>query len=77
MKIFLSSTLRKYIPGYSPDKGHEIQVQKSTTISDLCEQMNIPVEMVTIIMVDGRSKNHDYVLNGSERVHLFPAIGGG
>jgi len=77
LKIFLSSTLRKYIPDYDPDKGHEIQVQKGTTVSDLCERINIPVDMVTIIMVDGRSKSPDYNLNGSERVHLFPAIGGG
>jgi len=77
LKIFLSSTLRKYIPGYDPDKGHEIQVHKGTTVSDLCKQMNIPVDMVTVIMIDGRAKNHDHILNGSERVHLFPAIGGG
>lgn len=77
MKIFLSSTLRNYIPDYDPDKGHEIPVLKGTTVSALCERMNIPVDMVTIIMVNGRAKNHDHVLKGSERVHLFPAIGGG
>ena len=77
MKVFLSATLRRIIPGYDPDKGHEIQVQKGTTVLELCEQMNIPADMVTIIMVDGRAKNHDHVLEGSERVHLFPAIGGG
>ena len=77
MKVFLSSTLRKYIPDYDPDKGYEVQVQKGTTVSDLCEQINIPADMVTVIMVDGRAKNPDHILNGSERVHLFPAIGGG
>jgi molybdopterin synthase sulfur carrier subunit len=75
--VFLSSTLRRYIPGYDPDKGHEIQVQKGTTILDLCGQLNIPADMVTIIMVDGRAEDLDHVLHGSERVHLFPAIGGG
>ena len=77
MKIFLSSTLRKYIPGYDPDKGYEIEVQRDTTVSGLCEQMNIPLHMVTIIMVNGRAEDYDYILNGSERIHLFPAIGGG
>ena len=77
MKVFLSSTLRRYIPGYNPDKGHEIHVQNGTTVSNLCEQMNIPPDMVTIIMVDGRAEDLDHLLNGSERVHLFPAIGGG
>jgi sulfur carrier protein ThiS len=75
--IFLSSILRRYIQGYDPDKGHEIQVQKGITVSDLCEQIHIPLDMVTIIMVDGISTNHDHVLKGTERVHLFPAIGGG
>ena len=77
MKIFLSSTLRKYIPVYDPDKGYEIKIHRGTTVSDLCEQINIPLDMVTIIMVDGRATNLDHVLKGSERVHLFPAIGGG
>ena len=77
MKLFLSSTLRRYIPGYDPEKGYEIQVQKGTTVSNMCKQLNIPSDMVTIIMVDGRAEEHGYVLNGSERVHLFPAIGGG
>ena len=77
MRVFLSSTLRKYIQGYDPDNGYEVQVKKGTTVSNLCEQLHIPPDMVTIIMVDGRAEDHDHVLKGSERVHLFPAIGGG
>ncbi len=77
LKIFLSSTLRKYIPGYDPNKGHETEISQGTTVSDLCRQINVPVEDVTIIMVDGRMRQPDHILKGTERVHLFPAIGGG
>ena len=77
MKIFLSSILRKYIPDYDPNKGHDAEIQQGTTVSELCGKINVPVEQVTIVMVDGKIHGHDYILNGTERIYLFPSIGGG
>ncbi len=77
MKIFLSSILRTYIPGYDPDKGYETDIFQETTVSDLCKKINVPSDMVAIVMVDGKIEGLDYMLNGAERVYLFPAIGGG
>ncbi|MGD9160325.1 MAG: hypothetical protein PVG39_18055 [Desulfobacteraceae bacterium] len=77
LKIFLSSILRNYIPGYDPNKGHEAEIKQVTTVTELCRQINVPAELVTIVMVDGRMQGHDYVLNGTERIYLFPSIGGG
>lgn len=77
LKIFLSSILRTYIPGYDPDKGYETDVLQETTVSDLCKKINVPSDMVAIVMVDGKIEGLDYMLNGAERVYLFPAIGGG
>lgn len=77
MKIFLSSNLRSRIPDYDPEKGHEEEVSKGTAVADLCRKINIPADDVAIIMVDGRMREPDYVLNGTERIYLFPFIGGG
>lgn len=77
MKIFLSTTLRKYVPGYDPAKGLEMVISKGTTVADLCRQSNIPINEVKIIMVDGTKREKEHLLTGSERVYLFPPVGGG
>ena len=75
--VFLSSTLRQYVPGYDPSEGVLFLVDRKTTISELCRSMRIPEEKIKIIMVNGTDAPVDYELNGDERVGLFPPIGGG
>ena len=77
LRIFLSSTLRMYIPAYDPGKGWEAEIHGGTTVADLCRQINVPVDEVSIIMVDGRMEEPEYTLKGTERIYLFPAVGGG
>jgi molybdopterin synthase sulfur carrier subunit len=77
LKIFLSSTLRKYVPGYEPTNGVSFIVDGERTVTDICKQMNIPADKIKIIMVDGKSKSPDHILKGDERVGLFPPVGGG
>ncbi len=77
LKIFLSSSLRKYVPGYDPNKGVSFIVGGEKTVTDICDQMNIPADKIKIIMINGKSQSPDYVLKGDERVGLFPPVGGG
>jgi sulfur-carrier protein len=77
LKIFLSSTLRRYVPGYDPTNGVSLIVDGERTVADICEHMNIPADKIKIIMVNGKSKSPDHVLKGDERVGLFPPVGGG
>ncbi len=77
MNIFLSSILRDFIPGYDPGKGVIAEISSGTPVYELCDKINIPSDMVTIVMVDGKIVEKEYILNGTERVYLFPAIGGG
>jgi molybdopterin synthase sulfur carrier subunit len=77
IKILLSSTLRKYVPGYDPAKGMSFSVDGEITVKELCERINIPCDRIKIVMVNGKSKPMDHVLKGGERVGLFPPIGGG
>jgi len=77
LKILLSSTLRKHVPGYDPAKGVVLSPDKAITVAELCEQMNIPADRIKLIIVDGKNKSLAHVLTGVERVGLFPAIGGG
>ncbi|MBW2615998.1 MAG: MoaD/ThiS family protein [Deltaproteobacteria bacterium] len=77
LKIFLSSTLRKYVPDYDPTRGVSFIVDGEITVTDIFEQMNIPADKIKIIMINGKSKSPDHVLKGDERVGLFPPVGGG
>ncbi|MBW1707423.1 MAG: MoaD/ThiS family protein [Deltaproteobacteria bacterium] len=77
LKIFLSSTLRKYVPGYDPTKGVNFVMDGKRTVTDICKQMNIPADKIKIIMVNGKSKSPDHILKGDDRVGLFPPVGGG
>ncbi|MBW1734992.1 MAG: MoaD/ThiS family protein [Deltaproteobacteria bacterium] len=77
LKVFLSSTLRRFSPGYDPSKGAELSVEEKISVSELCKIMSIPGDRVKIIMVNGRSATLDHELKGDERVALFPPVGGG
>lgn len=75
--ILLSSTLRGYVPRYNPASGVDMEVKKGTTVADLCFSLDVPVEKVKIVMVEGRQSEMSRNLNGDERVALFPPVGGG
>ncbi len=77
LQLFLSATLRKQFPDYEPSQGIRIERAAGMTVEDLCRKLNIPVEKIKIIMVNGRSAGLNKLLNGDERVALFPPVGGG
>jgi molybdopterin synthase sulfur carrier subunit len=77
LKIFLSSTLRKYHPDYDPLKGLELYLDGEKTVADICTEMNIPSDKIKVVMVNGKSESLNYILRGDERVGLFPPVGGG
>lgn len=77
VKVFLSTVLRRHIPGYAPSEGLDIEIQKGDTVADMCRHIHIPIDEVKIIMVEGRRQEPDYKLNADERIYLFPPVGGG
>lgn len=77
MNVFLSSALRRYVDGYDPQTGVPFQTQGGLTVAEVCQAIGVPVEEVKIVMVDGRSGSLSQVLQGHERLGLFPPVGGG
>jgi sulfur-carrier protein len=77
LTILLAATLRKYIPGYDPAVGCELEIDPGTSIRQLARLLLIPEQEVKLIMVNGIHEDWDTVLQGSERVALFPPVGGG
>ena len=77
LKILLSSTLRKYFPDYDPLKGIDLVLDEKATVAEVCRQIKIPADKIKIVMINGKIEKLDYVIQGDERVGLFPPIGGG
>ena len=77
LQVFLSSSLRKYVPDYDPASGVELVIRKGMTVSDICRQLAVPTERIKIVMVNGTGKSLEHILEGNERVGLFPPVGGG
>ena len=77
LQVFLNASLRLYVPGYNPHEGMTLEMPPGTPVSSLISRLNLPSEEVTLIMINGRRQQPDFLLQGDERVGLFPPIGGG
>jgi sulfur-carrier protein len=77
LKIFLNATLRQYVPGYNPYEGITLTVPPAATVAQVIHRLGLPPAEVTLIMVDGRRQEAAFILQGTERLGLFPPIGGG
>ena len=77
LKVFLSSTLRKYHPGYESSAGIDFHLEEGISVAALLRNLKIPQKWVKIVMVDGVNAAFDHPLEGNERVAFFPPVGGG
>jgi molybdopterin synthase sulfur carrier subunit len=77
LQIFINATLRDYVPGYNPHQGITLEIQPGTSVAQVIARLGLPAKEVTLIMVDGRRQEADFILQGGERLGLFPPIGGG
>jgi molybdopterin synthase sulfur carrier subunit len=77
LQILVNATLRQYVPGYNPYQGINLEVRPGASVAQVIAELGLPAQEVTLIMVDGRRQEADYVLRGDERLGLFPPIGGG
>ena len=77
LQVLLAATLRKYFPDYDHATGLQVQIEPGITVRDLATRLELPIDDIKLIMINGRAGNWDTVLQGNERVALFPPVGGG
>lgn len=77
LKVFLAATLRKYVIGYDGAVGHDLEIASGSTVANAAALLGIPQEDVKLIMVEGKGARWDTILQGNERLGLFPPVGGG
>jgi len=67
-----SGALTAYIGGKS-----EIAVEAGRTVRETLSALNIPPEVVALVMVNEAQKTKDYVLQEGDVVRVLAVIGGG
>lgn len=77
VRLLLSSSLRRYVKDYDPVEGIKVLGAKGKTVREILMELGIPQRDVKVVMIDGVHRGMDHVLEGNERVAVFPAIGGG
>ena len=73
IQIKLFASLQKFTPA-SADR---YAIEAGITVGELIEQLDIPQKLVKIVFIDSVHAELTSVLNGGERVGIFPPVGGG
>ena len=71
--------LYAYLPAASKRGLAEFQVdaRPGLTVGDVLDEAGVPVDAVSIIMIDGAHADLDSALSDNDRLALFPAVSGG
>ncbi|MCH8920737.1 MAG: MoaD/ThiS family protein [Chloroflexi bacterium] len=71
--------LQAYLEQYSPDGQavFEYTLPDGATVQTLVRQLNVPEEMASVIVLNGRSADFDNPLQDGDKVIFIPPLAGG
>ena len=75
LKLFAS--LAVYMPENTAGGFCSMAVSEGTTIRELLEQLNVPLENVKLIFLNGIHAGLSQVLEDGDRLGVFPPVAGG
>jgi molybdopterin converting factor small subunit len=62
---------------FNPPTPDAHPIEDGTTIRILLKELNIPEEKAKLLFINGVKSNLDSVIQGGDRVGIFPPVGGG
>ncbi len=65
------------MPKQSLDNPWIVDIEKNTTINELIKKIDIPINEVKIIFLNGIHAKGDEILKDNDRIGIFPPVGGG
>ena len=77
VKVKLFATLRDYLPKDSDGKSCQIEIDGKTTVEQIITQLNLPIEIPKIILVNGLQGAADQTLKEGDVLSIFPPVAGG
>jgi molybdopterin converting factor small subunit len=78
IRVKIYAYLRYYLP--DPDKftqNEELDMPERTTIGQVLEKLNLPMEMRVTVLLNGHTSDEKTVLNEGDIVHILPQMAGG
>jgi len=75
--VVVFATLRNYMPELAIGETKRMDVPHGTTVEQLIEMLEIPVDEVKVMMRNHRQADLSDVLAYGDRIALIPAVGGG
>lgn len=76
-EVKLFATLKRFMPKQSLDNPWIVDIEKNTTINELIKKIDIPINEVKIIFLNGIHAKGDEILKDNDRIGIFPPVGGG
>ena len=73
IQIKLFATLQRFMPA----SAENYTIETGTTIRMLLQQLDLPENKAKLIFIDGVKAELTTVLEGGERIGIFPPVGGG
>ena len=77
IELRLFGNLRRFIKDIPNDESSIFSIDEHSTIQDTLEFLQMPVNEIKIILVNGKPNELSYPLREGDRVAIFPAVVGG
>jgi molybdopterin converting factor small subunit len=77
MKSHIQIKLFASLQKFTPASADHYAIEAGITVGELIQQLDIPQKLIKIIFINSVHAELTSVLNGGERVGIFPPVGGG
>jgi len=77
IEVRLFSSLRKYCPNPGNSEALTITMEDEAKLGSLFDELKIPKEKITVILVNGKHEEESYLLRNGDRIAILPIISGG
>jgi molybdopterin converting factor small subunit len=77
MAVYISIKLFASLNRFVPADPENYPIEPGITVKKLLEALGVPEDEVKLVFIDGVKHDFISILNGGERVGIFPAVGGG
>ncbi len=78
IEVKLYASLGRYMPQAALEKGKDyLEVGEGTTIKALLQNLEVPLETVKLIFLNGIHAKDNEVLKDGDRLGVFPPVAGG
>ena len=74
--IFVSIKTIGFLKSYHPGTTG-LSVVPGTSLRQIIASLNIPVDLVAMVLVNDRQEQKDYLLKNGDKVQLIAVLGGG